>query len=82
MIQTTQQLIKNKKKKIKEKSSRNLTFLLESKLFEHGIDRVKYHGGDLEGTSILKMFQNLMEYLLNSKKIFQNRLKKKINWMN
>ena len=42
MIQTTTQLITNQKKKIKEKPSTNLTFLLESKLFEHGIDRAKY----------------------------------------
>ena len=49
------------KKKIKEKPSKNLIFILESKLIEYGIDRVKYHGGDLEGTSIVRMFQNSNE---------------------
>ena len=31
---------------------------MESKLIEDGIDRAKYHGGDLEGTSFVRMFQN------------------------
>ena len=31
---------------------------MKSKLIECGIDRAKYHGGDLEGTSIVRMFQN------------------------
>ena len=57
MVITSQQLIKTQKNKIKEKPSKNITFLLESKLIEYGIDREKYHGGDLEGTSIVRMFQ-------------------------
>ena len=61
MVITAQQLIKNQKNKIKEKPSKNITFLLESKLIEYGIDRTKYHGGDLEGTSIVRMFQNANE---------------------
>ena len=42
MNKTITQLITNQKKKIKEKPSTNLTLLLKSKLFEHGIDRAKY----------------------------------------
>ena len=57
MVITPQQLIKNQKNMIKEKPSKNITFLLESKLIEYGIDRAKYHGGDLERTSIVRMFQ-------------------------
>ena len=34
---------------------------MESKIIEYGIDRAKYHGGDLEGTSIVRMFQNSNE---------------------
>ena len=34
---------------------------MESKLIEYGIDRAKYHGGNLEGTSIVRMFQNANE---------------------
>ena len=34
---------------------------MESKLIEYGIDRAKYHGDDLEGTSIVRMFQNTNE---------------------
>ena len=52
---------KKSENKIKEKPSKNITFLLESKLIEYGIDRAKYHGGDLEGTSIVRMFQNSNE---------------------
>ena len=53
LVITSQQLIKNQKNKIKEKPSKNVTFLLESKLIEYSIDRAKYHDGDLEGTSIV-----------------------------
>ena len=49
LVITAQQSIKNQKNKIKEKPSKNITFLLESKLIEYDIDRAKYHGVDLEG---------------------------------
>ena len=61
LVQTALQLIKNQKKKIKEKPSKNITLLLESKLIEYGIDREKYHGGDLEGTSIVRIFKKSNE---------------------
>ena len=54
-------IIKTQKNKIKEKPSKNITLLLESNLIEYGIDREKYHDGDLEETSIVRMFQNANE---------------------
>ena len=42
---------------------------MDSTSVSFGIDRARYHGGDLEGTSILKLFQN-------SNKIFHTLLKK------
>ena len=73
LVITSQQLIKTQKNKIKEKPSKNITFLLESKLIEYGIDRAKYHGGDLEGTSIVRMFQNTNE-IFNQFKISITKL--------
>ena len=68
MVQTAQQLIKNKNKKIKDNPSKNRTLLLESKLIEYSIDRAKYHGGDLEGLSIVRMFLKIqMKSLTNLK---------------
>ena len=32
--------------------------MLEAKFVEFEIDRAKYHVGDLEGTSIVRLFQN------------------------
>ena len=52
---------KKSEKKIKEKPSKNITLILESKLIEYGIDREKYYGGYLEETSIVRMFQNSNE---------------------
>ena len=31
---------------------------MDSTLIYFEIDRVRYHGGDLEGTSIIKLFEN------------------------
>ena len=45
---------------------------MESKLIECGIDRAKYHGGDLEGTSIVRMFQNSNE-IFNQFKISMSK---------
>ena len=53
---------------MKEKPSKNIPFLLELKLIEYGIDRTKYHGGHLEGTSIVRMLQNANE-IFNQYKI-------------
>ena len=36
----------------------SLTSLMDSTLVSFEIDRAKYHGGDLERTSIIKLFQN------------------------
>ena len=77
MIQTTTQLITNQKKKIKEKPSTNLTLILESKLFEHGIDRAKYHGGDMEGTAIIQMFQKSNEIFSEFKEDISKSIKEK-----
>ena len=40
------------------KHSKSITNILEAKLVEFGIYRARYHGGDLEGTSIVRLFQN------------------------
>ena len=37
------------------KKYNNLTSLMDSTLVSFGIDRAKYHGDDLKGTSILKL---------------------------
>ena len=41
------------------KHSKSITNILEAKLLEFGFDRARYHGGDLEGTSIVRLFQNV-----------------------
>ena len=41
------------------KNSKTTANILEAKLVEFGIDRARYHGGDLEGTSIIRLFQNV-----------------------
>ena len=57
-------MIISKKRNIKNhrssnnKHSKSITKFLEAKLVEFGIDRGRYHGGDLEGTSIIRLFQN------------------------
>ena len=62
LIQSTNQLINSQKKNIKNYRSLNnihskpITNILEAKLVESGIDRARYHGGDLEGTSIITLF--------------------------
>ena len=40
------------------KNSKTIANILEAKLVEAGIDRTRYHCGDLEGTSIIRLFQN------------------------
>ena len=40
-----------------DKNSKNITKRLEAKLVEFAVDRTRYHGGDLEGTSIVRLFQ-------------------------
>ena len=42
----------------KGESSKTITQFLKTKLVDFGIDRVRYHDGDLEGTSIIQLFQN------------------------
>ena len=38
------------------KHPKSITHILEEKLVEFGIDRARYHGGGLEGTSIFRLF--------------------------
>ena len=45
---------------------------MESQLIEYGIDRSKYHGGDLKGISIVQMLKIQMKYMTNSKFVLQN----------
>ena len=63
MIQSTSQLIISQKNNIKNyrssnnKHSKSLKKILEAKLVDFGIDRVRYHCCVLEGTSIMRLFQ-------------------------
>ena len=41
-----------------DKNSKIITKRLEAKLVEFAVDRTRYHGCDLEGTSIVRLFQN------------------------
>ena len=58
--------------------------ILRAKLIDFGNDRVRYHGGDLEGTFIVQLFQNsdkiLKEFSIGIHKIITNNLKKRIHW--
>ena len=38
---------------------------MDSTLVSFEIDKARYHGGDLEGTSIIRLFQNLENILYN-----------------
>ena len=55
--------------------------ILEAKLVEFGIDRARYHGGDLEVTSIIRLFQNadniFKQFSLEINKIITNDEPKK-----
>ena len=87
LIQSTNQLITSQKKNIKNYSSSNnkhlksITNIFEAKLVEFGIDRAKYHGGDLEGTSIIRLFQNanniFKQFSIQINKIITNDDQKK-----
>ena len=62
LIQSTNKLIISKKRNLKNhrssnnKHSKSIANILEAKLVEFGIDRARYHGGDLEETSIVRLF--------------------------
>ena len=83
MIQSTNQLITSQKKNIKNYSSSNnkhlksITNIFEAKLVEFGIDRAKYHGGDLEGTSISDYFK----MQITSSNNFQSKVTKSLLMM-
>ena len=87
LIQSTNQLIESKKKEIKDyrllhnKTSKSIANILEAKLVEVGIDRARYHGGDLEGTSIIRLFQNankiFNQFSMKIKNIITNEEQKK-----
>ena len=63
------------------KHSKSITNILEATLVEFGIDRVRYHGGGLEGTSIIRLFQNadniFKQFLIAIKYIITNDKQKK-----
>ena len=77
----------NQKKNIKDyrlfnnKNSKSIANILEAKLVEFGIDRARYHGGDLEGTSIIRLFQNankiFNQFSMKIKNIITNEEQKK-----
>ena len=64
MIKGTKKLIVAHKRIIKNyrlsngKNPKTITTILEGILVDFGINRAKYHGGDLRGTSIIRLFQN------------------------
>ena len=51
------------------------------KLVEFGINRVRYHGGGVEGTSIIRLFQNVdnifKQFSVEINKIITNEDQKK-----
>ena len=57
-------MITSQKKNVKNyrssnnKHSKSITNVLEAKLVEFEIDRARYRDGDLEGTSIIRLFKN------------------------
>ena len=64
MIQNSNQSITSYKKYqtyrlSNNKNPKTIAKKLEAKLVESGIYRARYHGGDLEGTSIIRLFQNV-----------------------
>ena len=87
MIQSTNQLIISQKKNIKNyrssnnKHSKPITNILEAVLVKLVINRAKYYGGDLEGTSIIKLFQNadniFKQFSIEINKIITNEDKKR-----
>ena len=80
-------MIVSKKNNIKHnrssnnKHSKSIANILEAKLVEFGIDRARYHGGDLEGTSIVWLFQNankiFNQFSMAIKNIITNEEQKK-----
>ena len=64
MIKSTKYLIISQKNNIKtyrsshNKNSKIIRKTLEAKLVKFRIDKVRYHGSDFEGTSIVLLFQN------------------------
>ena len=87
MIIGTKQIISSRQIKINtyrsshEKNSKSITNILEAKLVEFGIDRARYHGGDLEGTSVVRIFQNsekmFKQFSIEINKIITNETLKK-----
>ena len=64
MIQSTNQLITSQQKfklivDLTIKNSKTIANILEVKLVEADVDRARYHCGALEGTSIIRLFQNV-----------------------
>ena len=64
-----------------DKNSKTITKLLVAKLVGFGNDGGRYHGDDLEGTSIARLFQNLekslKQLLIKRDKIITNETQKK-----
>ena len=87
MIKSTKQIILSQQIKINtyrsshENNSKSITHILEAKLVEFGIDRAKYHGSDLEETSVIRLFQNsekfFKQFSIEINKIITNETKKR-----
>ena len=64
LIISTKQLIVSQKNGIKSyrmsngKRPNRITKILETRLIDSGIKRARYHGGNLDQTSIVRLFQN------------------------
>ena len=88
MIKGTKKLIVAHKRIIKTyrlsngKNSKTITTILGGILVDFGINRAKYHGGDLRGTSIIRLFQNA-ETIFKAFSIETNKFvtKKKQNYL-
>ena len=64
LIQSSNQLMISQKNNIKNdrssnnKHSKSITHIIVAKLVEFWIDRARYHNGDFEVTSIIRLFKN------------------------
>ena len=86
MFKSTKQIISSQQINTKShrsshgKNSVTITHILDAKLVEFGIDRARYHGGDLEGTSIVRLIKiqrkSSNDFLLKLIKSLLMKLKK------
>ena len=63
------------------KHSKSITHIIVAKLVEFWIDRARYHNGDFEVTSIIRLFKNaeniFKQFLIAINKIITNEEQKK-----